>query len=500
VRLLTNGNGSTYLDNIAWSLIMKILHKDLSRLSRNAKNLRKHLKQNFNHNILAQESLDLIAQFFGWDTWNSLYVAHQKNAGIHTYWHDMRWREKTQYAENRLRSELARIKKDSKAYEESDLLHSTATWIKNQFTPNLNSLQSKGKMTLPFLGTPKPIQYSEMHPSRLREGIEFICPDTSILTQHMKEHFLPDMGNPGLIIFCSTLETLDFARMLSYQGYRTSLLANDIKSPRSLNIETKSLRFFASQEETAMNLYGIDQYLEVLKQHLRDDYQSNIVRQYIDFIIKLRIYDARKKDYALPSIHTVAELVNIHLNHESKEISLSAKAIVESISPHTQEVESALRGKPSNSFMEQWQYFTMLIYENINFAREICYPQKMGNQITINEIERPQEKEAILIPITSESYSHRVHLSIINDMLMSSFSQSSSLMGLDDVFTLATNTLIGLGPVTNLDNNLKFIQHNRAKSNIVYYGEGARCTHTVDTQITVESPSKWKVKDLRQAP
>ncbi len=475
---------------------MPILHKDLSRLSRDAKELRKHLKQNSGHNILAQESLDLVARFFGWDNWNSLFIAHKNNTDAHTWWHDMRWREKTQYIENHPSSKAVQKGDEVAADNDFDFLSFAAKWLRNRFLPPKNALNSKTKSRTPFFGGSKSTPYSNIHRSRFREGLELVCPDTLTLTQHIGEHFLPAVETPGLIIFCQMSETLDFARMLNNQGYNTSMISDACELDRSLNIESKPLQFLTFKSEDAEHC-DIDQYLHSLKQHIPDGYRVHIVVQYIDFIINLRIFEASKSRWSYPSLHTIEDIINIYQTHESEEIRLAAKSLMDFLPITQDEIENIIKGNASARCVEQWQYITMQVSEALRFIQGKCAPVLLDHAVRPSEIERPQKKEAILFPISCNVHTHRVHLSIINDMLMSSFSNSPFLIGSDDIFILVSNTLRGTGPVEDGNLNLKFINHNRARANVVFYGVYDRCSGNVDTQSIVDTPSEWTMKDLR---
>lgn len=478
---------------------MPILHKDLSRLSRDAKELRKHLKQNFDHNILAQDSLDLVARFFGWDNLNSLFVAHKNNSDVHTWWHDMRWREKREYIESQPGNKAFQKGSETASPLDMDILLVATKWLKSRFSPPNNVLELKVKSKMSFFGGSKSTPYSNIHRSRFREGLEIVCTDTLTLTQHMGEHFLPSLETPGLIIFCQISETLDFARMLNNQGYNISIIEDSFELDRSLNVEFKPLRFSTSKGE-GMDTYGINQYLNSLKQYIPDGYRVHIVEQYLDFIINLRIFEAGKSRSAYPTLHTVEDIINIYQTHESEEIRLAAKKLIDSVPVSQDEIESIIKGNAPVRCIEQWQYITMQVSQSILTLREMCTPHPLDYAVELSEIKRPQKKEAILFPVTSSEYKNRIHLSIINDMLMSSFSNSPFLVGEDDIFILGTNTLRGTGPLQDDNSNLKFINHNRARANVVFYGVYGRCSSDVDTQSIVDTPSDWTIKDFRLAP
>jgi hypothetical protein len=470
---------------------MPILHKDLSRLSRDAKQLKKHLKKEHNHEMLTQQALDIIAVAFGWDNWNALYVAHEKKPDSHTWWHDMRWREKTQHIENIVHSKKEAISTVLSTKMDEQVRSSILPWLKTRLAPPLHPIEPPQKGILSFAKNKKPMPYSDIHPSRFREGLELVCSDTLVLTQHMKDHFLPAMDNPGMIVFCDTLEVTDFTRMFTTQGYTASFIGNGILPP-SLEVNVRNVHFHNAPKPN-----GIDDYLYSIKDHIDDGWRSDKVAQLIDLVVQLRVHAQKKHRHARHYVPTAEELSEIYQHHECERIRCAAEGMIKATSHITEHVNMALEGNPHAHYIEQWQYLTMQITEHVNFINTLCPPVRLDSDITINEIKRPEKGEVIIIPAPHYGMTSKVYLSIVNDLLMASFSESPLCMASDDIFVLVNNRLRGTGPVQNEEHQLKFRAHNRAKSNIVFYGQYDHCTHSVDAQSTITSPSDWDIKDLR---
>ena len=124
---------------------MSVLYKNTDRLLRDAKKLRKHISHKLGADISPQNAMDLIANCFGWSSWNVMYVAIQKRSDNHRWWHDMRWREKVAHMHRYIYSvseNVATRYSLAKGFSNRDTL-SLRMALTELLEPNQNTLSTK---------------------------------------------------------------------------------------------------------------------------------------------------------------------------------------------------------------------------------------------------------------------------------------------------------------------------------------------------------------------
>lgn len=451
---------------------MGVFHKDLTRLSRDAKKLRKEIRTTTKQDFSAQNSLDLIATFFQWNSWNEMYVAWESKREADIHWHDLRVKQKT---ENLFLGEKLLEKK----LRNSDLtlselhIESFLKWFSERYSPKNFSLPST-KDGL-FLKA-RPPRYSSFSKPRFREGFAMISDDTQEICKHLGRHFIDDLERPGCVVYCKQFEAMDFFRVFSSKGYKTKILSDGAFLPG--NIDAESLPLYLSMDKESP--YSVDELLRyyVARNNSNENsiwYSKENISILVDIVILTR--EPRCSLY-VPSLK---ELFNLSKQSKSNEVKLKAETLIEIFLPTESDKIDAEKGEFGSNAIERWQYLTMQI-TNIVLKSQNLYSFSCSN---IGDIDRPKQGELLLIVIPGCRTVDLTIASMITKSLMIKFSDKMVAHSEDDIWVFGPSSPAEQSILTNENNVFDFPKFNGALANLVLYGPNVVGFITVETKVTI---------------
>lgn len=219
---------------------MPVFFHDLNVLSNSTKKLERKLKTH-SIEISSNKSLNIISLCFGWESWNSVFFSNHNVAKPlgSLYWEDLRWWGKFSLVCGNISSALRLINETKSMGKELEL--EIRQWLRVELAPSRAKLPSSMSEKPSFFAKLKRKNYAELKDENLKEGIEFVASDTLLFINHLKEQFLDDMDNPGCIVFCEPINTIEFARMFKDKGYDISLISNNLSLPSEFKSFTRAL-------------------------------------------------------------------------------------------------------------------------------------------------------------------------------------------------------------------------------------------------------------------
>lgn len=475
---------------------MSVYCDNLSTLSADGENLKDYLHSEFSIDYPLSNSLNVISIIFGWENWSAMSLAHgennNKNSEDYIYWSDLRLLEKTNIIKSKTADAIEKIKKDVGLKDHQD--EKISNWLISQLAPNIPPLPKnllKESFLLDFIN---PRSYKSLHPEHFREGIEYRNPDTLTLTNHLKDKFLKDVGNPGCIVYCEPANTIDFARAFTERGYDVSLFGDSPSLKNELNIESKNLVFFDEYNRVKSD-ENVSYYIQDIKSELVGKKHFESIAYFLDFyleLIKLRLNRITFSDY-LFCIPSLKEVVFIWEN-ESSEYPESLRKSADLLLNKCLIEPKKRNGTLCAQSEENYQCTTSSVTEQINELVEHC-KSTLFRDIPIWRLRRPSINQVYLFPVEDLS-SKRAHQSRMNNLIMNVFANEPLISSANDIFVFSQMTNYNIGPVHNRNRTLKFKSHNRAKANILLYGHSFLSKPTMNTRISLFS-NKWLVEDIR---
>jgi hypothetical protein len=445
--------------------VMKILHNNLARLKNDAKALRKHL----NRTISAQESLDIIARVFGWDSWNDLFV-HSQHPLLQRNtqnWQGMRLTEKIMAIQDRAPRAAGKGNKD------------LADWLFGRIAPQLDkiSLAAHPKSIDKWL----PILYSNVFNNasrsykdfsygRMRDGVSLASNDTHLVMEHIYGRLLPELDYPGCVTYCDPFAALDLVRTFKRAGYRVKLFGFGEDARHSHELSTLDIHsmndilptFSSKEDET----YGVYKYLMQTVDLQEHKYNTHLVRILIGLIVlRINMEDT-------PIFEILRKIGEVTLD-SCIELSKGDKD-----APSTTLAQQALwrievkdEQEPLPIHYERFQYAMMQLTQQLNYLRKKYY-QYSEHPSTIEVTDRPLEKEVYIIAHSQTCNVTNIHNIIMHSMLLDRFKKSAPQAG-DHTLLLVPN-LDGRHNETltiNTHRKFKFSEHNEAEMATIYYGD-----------------------------
>lgn len=462
---------------------MGILHKDLTRLSRDAKKLRKEILSITDNNVSAQTSLDLIARFFQWHNWNEMYVAWESNNEAHIWWHERRVREKIKillFGEKLLEKKL----RDINLMLGESQIENLTKWFSEKYSPKNFSLPATKKS---IFSKCKPPCYSSFPRARFREGVAMISNDTQMICKHLGEHFIDSLERPGCVVYCKQFEAMDFLRVFSSKEYKAKILSDGVLLPGNVNAESLPMSLSTNKNSP----YSVDELLRYyVAQNVAMDsnspYEGKHLRNLVDVVILMK-EEKKQAALCLPTLETI-----FSLSKQSKlnELKSKAKELVDFLLPTEREVVDAENGVFKSRAIEQWQYLAMQISSVVNKSQKI-YDIGRGN---IGDIERPKQGELLLIIIPGDCIVELTLSSMITKSLMNKFSDKMVAHSEDDIWIFGPSSAREQSILTNEKKVFDFPKFNSAQANLVLYGPNVEGFITVETKITI-SGDNYFVED-----
>jgi hypothetical protein len=458
---------------------MPVLHKDLSRLSRDAKKLRKNINLFTDMKISAQESLDLVAFFFQWDSWNDMYVAWESKFDKYVIWHDLRRKDKIDIITtgesllfNALDSTNLKIGKEE--------LNKLVEDFSSRYNPSSFSINSK---KTGFFSKKKNPNYLDLPKLRFREGLEMLASDTLGLCRHLGDNFIKTLDRPGCMVYCRQMDATDFIRVFKEHDYNVKVMSKDILLPIHIDAEILPTNLMLKEDSP----FSVDTFL---KHHLSripksSRYRHHVTEALVDFVIALRIDNAGKRSKTnLPYLPDLKELLHISDNHESECVRNKANNFITSMSSESEIILKAKKGDIPRFLIEQYQYVSMQIREIVNKAREHSASWSI-NGFDIGRTERPKQGELLVIIISGESSADISFMSMVTKSIMLKFSDKMIASSEDDIWVFNPNNIKEQGIINNENGIFDFKRFNSARANLVLYGQENSCTSQAETLVTI---------------
>jgi len=471
---------------------MGIYHNDVSILSLKGEKLKRYLITESGLDFPLKDSLDTISMIFNWENWSEMFFAHQQNQQNITYWNNLRLHVKI----NTIKTRAIYVAKEVSCRLDlnSKQTNALADWLKREFTPKLVPLpKSMFKKRLPFnFWSGK--SYRSLAPQHFKEGIKYINSSTLELTNHLKEVFLNDMGNPGCVVYCEPATTIDFARAFKKQGYEVTLFGKSLYLKNELDIEQKNIVFSSEYDKIKTDEF-CSYYIQEIKRELVSKKYSQQISCFLDFyleLIKSRMGNFTFFEY-LFVIPTLKEVVSIWKN-DSPGHSVKLRELSNLVLNNCLVSLDKRDGNLTVNSEEIYHFTSSNITEQINRFIEYCKLSSFGD-VPIWELRRPEVNQVYLFP-TEHFQTSKMHASRINNIMMGVWGNDPLIHSVDDIFVFYHETKSDMGPTHNRDMDLKFKSHNQAKANILNYGNVVTSESAMDTQIVLHS-NKWFVRSSK---
>lgn len=486
-----NGNGGTFfIMNITWNLIMPVLHKDLSRLSRDAKKLRKEVGLFTDKKILAQTSLDWVAIFFQWGSWNEMYVAWESKTNKSDMWHDFRRRDKIDIiitGESLLSSAL---EKSELNISKENLTHLVECFSSKYFPSNFSiDNKKKGlffkKRVASYLDLPQP---------RFREGIEMLSDDTQMLSNHLAEHFIESVGRPGCIVNCKQMDATDIIRAFKSHNYKVKIISEEILLPLHIDAEVLPMNLNLNSNSP----FSVDAFLKHYLSRIpkNSHYRFHVTEALADFVITLRVNNPDGNH--LPYLPSLKELLDISNNHKSEHVRNKANTFITALTSEKEIISKAKKGDIPTCLFEQYQYIAMQISEIVNKSREssVNFGINGIGGIDVGRVDRPMNGELLIFIVPGESTTNISFISMIIKSLMDKFSEKMVAESEDDIWVFNPNSSSEQRIINGENGVFDFKRFNAAKANLVLYGQEKSYVSQTETIVTIND-NNWLIADRK---
>lgn len=461
---------------------MPILYKNTDRLLRDAKKVRQSINKETRLAVSAQRALDLIAACFCWDSWNAMHVAGKENSGEHTWWHDLRWRDKARHLNDTVPTALSVFLE--KAGWDDSVTHQGVSRLRDVLMgtlmppadPIIASRKMKGLISrLRGDSTTSYAEsvYRELSLSRCREGILVDAPTTLEFTQHLAGNFLPARQDPACLMMCDIISLMDVSRAFKHRGYRVVLINQTYELAKRVGAERMGI--LPSMDGYSDALGGVSDYLKryLLSTTLYiDAVASNKASQLMAELVVAR---ASGNGMGLLPIHslsvpTLQDCAQIILNGEQGNVRSLALAVFTTMfgDPDNNKLEKCAKLLEVPSAMEEsWAYMCIPLHAGLSELKELCYglDDMDRKAASVSRLER-EERKVVYLFVVDESRPDSVrHHTALFHLLLSHYS------------TLPPSTtadMWAIAPVrTFLDIHYKFrfSLHNNARVSVLAYAD-----------------------------
>ena len=493
---------------------MSVLYKNTDRLLRDAKKLRKHINHKLGADISPQNAMDLIANCFGWSSWNVMYVAIQKRPDNHRWWHDMRWREKVAHMHRYIYSVSENVVTRyswAKGFSKKDIL-SLRIALTELLEPNQNALLIEEKPSGLIGRLLKPLEssnpyYLQFSRSRQREGILISSNDSYFVAEHLQQHMLPSFNDPDAIVVCESFSQMDFVRTFQSRGYKLvalNTLGINRRLPYTLDIEERTLLPDPTAEDDSP--FSIESYLNhgldltFFDEEVNHDISFEASSRMAVRIIGQLARQSKGTPFSLDMFHIppFKSLVQWSENHNDPILktlcSKFLKLFVGEPLNHSH-LKDMLDSNKSSVLEERYQYSFMLIGSVLESLRDkfIAVMDRYQDHF-VSSFERDDGKVAYLFPIDRSAGDFQ-HLRAIMNMLQIRLATLPPTIKPDMWLISQENLELSSSSVTK-NSALNFDMLNAARLNPLFFGDYGAFQDTLDTHVHLKGKS-FTVEDRR---
>jgi len=453
---------------------MPVLHKNTDRLLRDAKKIRKNFT-NPRLNIHLQDVMDLISHCFGWESWNAMFVAAQSDTTKHTWWHDMRWREKVTHLSSAIPDAIIRASKsgawgeDLSNNEKSLLLDLLSSALK----PQNNKLNSEKKGLkriggwLPFRNTVDAEGfYNRASYSRLREGIWLDSNDSLCVARHLEKELLPSTNNPDCFLTCDPFNAADFVRVFSKLGYCVIVFNSSMSLP--YNIKRATLHSLPKLTDNPDDQYGLRAYFNAYFTLIDKACAGHVflAKKILDMVISrsVSLKDEMFHDefMTVPTLNDIIKTVKSDEQHNKK----TAISILEATGATVDEALSWDKTPPA--FEERWQYAVMQFCLQIEMLRHAYLDSRHDEDyVYFGDVEKKPGK-CLYLNVRSNCSANSMHADLAFSMLLKKRMENPQL---GDMWLISPERYYFTNKILNCEGNFNFPLFNRAGMNVFVYGE-----------------------------
>tara|TARA_B100000949_G_scaffold233989_2_gene251790 strand:- start:935 stop:2443 length:1509 start_codon:yes stop_codon:yes gene_type:complete len=455
---------------------MPILHKNTDRLLRDAKKIRKEIASP-RLNIHLQDIMNLVSHCFGWESWNAMFVAAQGDTTKHTWWHDMRWREKVTHLSSRIPKAILRSSEpgawgeDLSNNERSLLLDVLSSALK----PKNNELNCN-KKGFKHIGRWLPLRsmveadgiYKRASRSRLREGIRLNSDDSLCAAKHLEKELLPSMNHPDCFLSCDPFYVADFVRVFSKLGYCVTVFNSSLPLP--YDIKSATVHTLPRLTDNPDDQYGLRAYFNAYFALIDEGglglpYVS-LTNRILDMVfsrsVELKDDIFNDKFMAIPTLNDIIEIAKSGKPHYKK----TATSILDSICVT---VDEALSWDETPAiFEERWQYSVMQFSEQIKMLRNAYRHARYDeNYVYFDDLEIKPGR-TLYLNVRSDYSANSRHAELAFSMFLKKRMESQSL---DDMWLISPENRYFTEKMLNLEGEFNFSLFNRACMNVFVYGE-----------------------------
>lgn len=492
---------------------MPFLYKNNDRLVRDAKKIRKLIKDDFKKEIKNQTALNLIANCLGWDSWNSMHTAdHKRN----NWWHDLRWREKFLYLTTKIPVAIDKVNEREELELTDEQREEVLKLLSLSLTPPANLIEKNKKNG--HIGTlfgvlnqdKQPWGYQAFDDSRRREGIFFAYEEQCEVADHLKRFFLPENNFPDCFVSCNAFEAAQLIPCFNELGYKTILLEDRLQLPYT--IEHEKLTLLPNFNDDKTDPFGIYSYLKkhialVHKNEESSDYHQKALAM-VDLLMLISTDPNTKNfngDYLkTPSLEGTLERVNKETDESKKDTIRALVSKIYSGRETFESVEKKVKEQQASIILEQWQYVTMQMSSIVKWVREkyvFGKRSRLNQTLHIEDFEREEERCVYLYtPSLNNGFSETSHSLIMFDMLKLKLeNEGESTKG--DLWFVSSNRVIDYSKVLNKNDMFDFRQLNRSRINLFIYDDNPRYGAEFDTVVCKKAKNSkhdYEVCDSRK--
>lgn len=453
---------------------MPVLHKNTDRLLRDAKKIRKEIA-NPQLNIHLQDVMDLISHCFGWESWNAMFVAAQSDTTKHTWWHDMRWREKVTHLSSAIPDAIIRASKsgawgeDLSNNEKSLLLDLLSSALK----PQNNKLDSE-KKGLKRIGGWLPLRstvdaegvYNRASCSRLREGIWLESRDSLCVARHLEKELLPSTNNPDCFLTCAPFNVADFVRVFSKLGYFVTVFNSKVSLP--YDIKSSTVHTLPRLTDNPDDPHGLHAYFDAYFALIDTgglayiSLANKILDMTISRSVALKDEMFNDKFMAIPTLNEIIEIAKSGNSHCKK----TATSILDAICVTVDEAQSW--DETPAIFAERWQYSVMQFSEQIKMLRDAYRHARYDkNYVYFDEMEI-EPGRTLYLNVRSDYHANSRHAELAFIMFLKKRTENQPL---NDMWLISPENRYFTEKMLNLEGEFNFSLFNRACMNVFVYGE-----------------------------
>ena len=471
---------------------MKILYKNTDQLLSDAKKAYQELRE-MGLALSAKSVLDLIASCFSWESWNAMHTAGEKEPDSHTWWHDLRWRDKVRHLNRSIPEALASapLKVASGGnmtpQDISRLKGMLMTILMPPAEPDIVSRKSSlmSRLRIKSSASCAEDAYRGLSLSRCREGVFVKAEDTLQFARHLADSFLPARQEPTCLMVCDVISLMDFSRELKRRGYQIALVNQSYSLARKVGAEHCSLlpSLDAGNDMRGGLLDYLIRYLglSVTEANTGADFRHA-------GLIMAKMIAARVSaegmgilphhTLCVPSLQDCAKIILTHKNERVKRLAIELITyLFGACDDETLHQYADVINAPS-SVEEVWSYLHLQLNAAVSELSDLYagLDDASRKAAGISQFPREEGKVAYLFVVDDNEPADVFQMTTLLHMLLSHYAALPPSIA-NDIWAIAPAEMRFYSPLFNADGQRNFSLYNQARVNVLAY---ATPYHIVD--------------------